>query len=126
MQVLMLPGKKPIRHSRQARFQIIDTVAMMRPLTKSARQVLDARNIPTLIRDAFRVAQSERPGPVHLELPEDIAAQLTERFAVIPSTPTLRPVAPDSAIQHAAEMIAAAHHPLIVMGGGANRPGLAP
>src|SRR6201998_2989534 len=60
MPLLMITGQKPIRHSRQARFQIIDTVAMRRPLPKSARQVLDARNIPTLVRDAFRVAGSER------------------------------------------------------------------
>jgi len=126
MPMLMITGQKPILQSRQARFQVIDTVAMMRPLTKMAKQIIDAGNIPTLVRDAFRVAQSERPGPVHLELPEDIAAQLTERFAVIPSTPMPRPVAPVSAIQRAVEMIAAARHPLIVMGGGANRPGLAP
>src|ERR1700738_118389 len=105
MPMLMITGQKPILQSRQARFQVIDTVAMMRPLTKMAKQIIDAGNIPTLVRDAFRVAQAERPGPVHLELPEDIAAQWTERFAVIPSTPTPRPVAPASAIQHAAEMI---------------------
>src|SRR5579859_3592034 len=103
MPMLMITGQKPILQSRQARFQVIDTVAMMRPLTKMAKQIIDAGNIPTLVRDAFRVAQSERPGPVHLELPEDIAAQLTERFAVIPSTPMPRPVAPVSAIQRAVE-----------------------
>ena len=46
MPMLMITGQKPIRHSRQARFQIIDTVAMMRPLTKSARQVLDRPQHP--------------------------------------------------------------------------------
>src|SRR5246127_151976 len=93
MPMLLITGQKPIRHSRQARFQIIDTVAMMRPLTKSARQVLDARNIPTLVRDAFRLAQSERPGPVHLELPEDIASQLTEFSAVVPVSASFCPLA---------------------------------
>jgi acetolactate synthase-1/2/3 large subunit len=126
MPMLMITGQKPIRHSRQARFQIIDTVAMMRPLTKSARQVLDARNIATLVRDAFRVAQSERPGPVHLELPEDIAAQLTDVSDVVPVSPSFRPVAADEAVHEAARKIAAAMSPLIVLGGGANRPGLAP
>src|SRR5260370_17536139 len=100
MQVLMLPGKKPIRHSRQARFQIIDTVAMMRPLTKSARQVLDARNIPTLVRDAFRVAQSERPGPVHLELPEDIASQRTDFSGTVPISSSFRPLPPHTPIRY--------------------------
>ena len=76
--MLMITGQKPILQSRQARFQIIDTVGMMQPLTKMAKQIIDARNIPALVRDAFRIAQEERPGPVHLELPEDIAAQEVE------------------------------------------------
>jgi acetolactate synthase I/II/III large subunit len=126
MPMLMITGQKPIRHSRQARFQIIDTVAMMRPLTKSARQVLDARNIPTLVRDAFRVAQSERPGSVHLELPEDIASQLTDFSGTVPVSSSFRPLAAEGSIQEAARKIAHASHPLLVLGAGANRPGLAP
>jgi acetolactate synthase-1/2/3 large subunit len=51
---MMITGQKPILHSRQARFQFVDVVSLIRPLTKSAKQVLDAGNIPTLIRDAFR------------------------------------------------------------------------
>jgi acetolactate synthase-1/2/3 large subunit len=126
MPMLLITGQKPILQSRQARFQMIDTVAMMRPLTKMAKQVLDAGNIPTLVRDAFRVAQEERPGPVHLELPEDIAAQLTERSSVIPFTTVDHPVASEKAIENAARRIASSLHPLVVIGAGANRPGLAP
>ena len=74
MPMVMITGQKAIRSSRQARFQIVDIVATMRPLTKMATQIVAAQSIPTLVRDAFRVAQQERPGPVHLELPEDIAA----------------------------------------------------
>jgi acetolactate synthase-1/2/3 large subunit len=126
MPMLMITGQKPIRHSRQARFQIIDTVAMMRPITKSARQVADARNIATLVRDAFRVAQSERPGPVHLELPEDIAAQSTNSVDLVPVSSSFPPVASDDAIRDAVRKISQATYPLIVLGAGANRPGLAP
>jgi acetolactate synthase-1/2/3 large subunit len=64
--MLMITGQKPVLQSRQARFQIIDTVGMMQPLTKMAKQIIDAHNIPALVRDAFRIAQEERPGPVHL------------------------------------------------------------
>src|SRR3954447_24619256 len=74
MPMVMITGQKAIRSSRQARFQIVDIVTTMRPLTKMATQIVSAQSIPTLVRDAFRVAQQERPGPVHLELPEDIAA----------------------------------------------------
>jgi acetolactate synthase I/II/III large subunit len=126
MPMLMITGQKPILQSRQARFQIIDTVAMMRPLTKSARQVVDAGQIPTLVRDAFRTAQEERPGPVHLELPEDVAGQTTGRSTPIPVTTLYRPVATNEAILRAVATIRAAKHPLLLIGGGANRPGLAP
>ena len=102
MPMLMITGQKPVLQSRQAQFQIIDTVSMMRPLTKSAKQVIDAGNIPTLVRDAFRMAEAERPGPVHLELPEDIAAQLTERSAVVPVSAAFRTVAAEEAIVSAA------------------------
>ena len=70
--MLMVTGQKPIHQSKQARFQIIDAVAMMRPLTKQAKQIIDARHIPAMVRDAFRIAKAERPGPVHFELPEDV------------------------------------------------------
>ncbi|HEY5214212.1 MAG TPA: acetolactate synthase large subunit [Acidobacteriaceae bacterium] len=125
MPMLMVTGQKPILHSRQARFQIIDTVAMMRPITKSAKQVLDAGNIPTLVRDAFRVAKAERPGPVHLELPEDIAGQISEHSAIVPISSVFAPVASRESVERAANMIASSRCPLIVIGGGANRPGLA-
>ncbi|TGS55547.1 acetolactate synthase large subunit, partial [Mesorhizobium sp. M1D.F.Ca.ET.183.01.1.1] len=58
--------------SRQARFQIVDVIASMKPLTKMTRQIVSAASIPTIVRDAFRTEMEERPGPVHLELPEDI------------------------------------------------------
>src|SRR5437870_4465350 len=78
MPMLMITGQKGIMTSRQARFQIVDTVAAMRPLTKLTRQIVSPATIPTLVRDAFRVAQEERPGPVHLELPEDVAGEQVE------------------------------------------------
>jgi acetolactate synthase-1/2/3 large subunit len=126
MPMVIITGQKPILHSRQARFQMVDVVSLMRPLTKSAKQVLDAGNIPTLVRDAFRTALEERPGPVHLELPEDIAAQMAGAVHVVPVAPARRPIAPAEAIAAAAELIAPARHPLVMIGGGANRPGLEP
>jgi acetolactate synthase-1/2/3 large subunit len=126
MPMVIITGQKPILHSRQARFQIIDTVSLMRPLTKAAKQVLDARNIPSLVRDAFRMALEERPGPVHLELPEDIAAQTAEHAHVVPITPAQRPIAPDQTIAAAAALVVQAKHPLVMLGSGTNRPGLAP
>src|ERR1700744_5778044 len=74
MPMIMITGQKGILHSKQARFQVVDIVAAMKPLTKMAHQIVSTATIPSMVRDAFRVAQQERPGPVHLELPEDVAA----------------------------------------------------
>src|SRR5829696_88113 len=72
MPMILLTGQKGIMSSRQARFQVVDMVATMRPLTKMARQIVSPATIPSVVREAFRVAMEERPGPVHLELPEYI------------------------------------------------------
>src|ERR1700749_1130752 len=104
MPMVMITGQKAIRSSRQARFQIVDIVATMRPLTKMATQIISAQSIPTLVRDAFRVAQEERPGPVHLELPEDVAADEASAELLPPHAVEI-PVAPVHAIERAATMI---------------------
>ena len=75
MPMILITGQKGILSSKQARFQIVDVVSSMTPLTKMARQIVSTRTIPSIVREAFRVAQQERPGPVHLELPEDIAGE---------------------------------------------------
>jgi acetolactate synthase-1/2/3 large subunit len=124
MPMVMITGQKAIRSSRQARFQIVDIVATMRPLTKMATQIVSAQSIPTLVRDAFRVAQQERPGPVHLELPEDVAADETGAEMVPPHVVDLS-VAPAAAIERAAAMIMAARRPLVMLGAAASRPRLA-
>ncbi|HUN95109.1 MAG TPA: acetolactate synthase large subunit, partial [Bradyrhizobium sp.] len=93
-------------------------------LTKLATQIVSAQSIPTLVRDAFRVAQQERPGPVHLELPEDVASDYAEA-AMVPAHPVELPVAPAVAIERAAAMISAAKRPLVMLGAAASRPRLA-
>lgn len=122
MPVLFITGQKPIRKSKQGRFQIVDVVRMMEPLTKRTRQIVDPNNIPYLVRDAFRIAEQEKPGAVHLELPEDIAALEVDRepFAVVNVLP---PAAAEKAIREACRMIQQAKHPLICVASGANRSG---
>jgi len=124
MPMVMITGQKAIHTSRQAKFQIVDIVATMRPLTKMATQIVSAQSIPTLVRDAFRVAQQERPGPVHLELPEDVASDEAQA-GIIQAHPVELAVAPAVAIDRAAAMIAAAERPLVMLGAAASRPQLA-
>ncbi len=123
MPMVMITGQKGILSSRQARFQIVDTIATMRPLTKLSRQIVSPATIPTLVRDAFRVAQEERPGPVHLELPEDIAAEtVASPPPLVPPHPIDIPVAHRAALDRAAKMLLAAERPLIMLGAAASRP----
>uniref|UniRef100_UPI004047A189 acetolactate synthase large subunit n=1 Tax=Yoonia sp. TaxID=2212373 RepID=UPI004047A189 len=121
MPLLMITGQKPIKTSKQGRFQIIDVVDMMRPLTKFTRQIVSAGSIPALVREAFRIAQQERPGAVHLELPEDIAAETTQDDHVFEVKPYQTSVCGAAALQSAAQMIRQARHPLLLVGAGANR-----
>jgi acetolactate synthase I/II/III large subunit len=124
MPMILITGQKPIKSSSQARFQIVDMVATMKPLTKLARQIVSTGSIPSLVREAFRVAAEERPGPVHLELPEDIAREKTAGEALIAPHPTELPIAPPAALDRAADMIRRAERPLVMLGAAASRPRL--
>ncbi|WP_181275723.1 acetolactate synthase large subunit [Brevibacterium oceani] len=121
MPVIMITGQKGIRTAEQAAFQMVNTVATMDPLTKSSRQITSAAMIPTLVREAFRVAQAERPGPVHLELPEDIAGSPVDGFELIEPHTNSRPVAGETAIANAANVIREAKRPLLMLGADASR-----
>lgn len=120
MPMLMITGQKPVKSSKQGQFQIVDIVDMMRPLTKYTRQIVSGSNIPPRVREAFRLAVEERPGAVHLELPEDIASeQCVDR--PIPASLVRRPLAEEKAIKAAEEKILSAVDPIMVIGAAANR-----
>ena len=118
--MLMITGQKPIKKSKQGRFQILDVVDMMRPITKYTHQLTSADNIPARVREAMRLAQEEKPGATHLELPEDIAHDPTDATPIPPSF-ARRPVPDAKAIRQAVSAIEAAKSPVLVIGAGANR-----
>ena len=120
MPMLMITGQKPIKSSKQGQFQIVDIVEMMRPLTKYTQQIVSGDNVASKIREAFRLAEEERPGAVHLELPEDIARDDTE-LQLFPKNRVRRPVAEEKGIAQAAAMIERAKSPLLLIGAAANR-----
>src|ERR1700757_3108743 len=124
MPMIMLTGQKAIMTAKQARFQIVDVIASMRPLTKMARQIITPASIPAIVRDAFRVAMEERPGPVHLELQEEGGAEETDGVPLVPPHPIELPVAPPAALDRAAKMICETQRPLVMLGAGSSRPKL--
>ena len=120
MPMMMITGQKPIKKSKQGRFQILDVVAMMGPITKYTHQMAASDNIPSRVREAFRLAEEEKPGAVHIELPEDIADEHTDALPIKRSV-SRRPSADPKAVRAAVEALENAKSPVLVIGAGANR-----
>jgi len=118
--VVVITGQRAIKGNLQGEFQIVSVVAMMEPITKMARQIVSADRIPSMVREAFKLSEEERPGAVHLELPEDIALEKSssvplKRFKI------RRPAPDPKAVKTAVKMIEESKHPLIMIAAGANR-----
>lgn len=120
MPMMMITGQKPVKKSKQGRFQMIDTVHILNSITKFTKQIIHSESIPALVRQAFRQAETERPGAVHLELPEDVAKEKVDE-PLMAIEKIRRPIAEGKAIGQAVEMIEQARFPLLVIGAGANR-----
>ncbi len=123
MPMVMITGQKGILSSRQARFQMVDIVAAMKPLTKLSRQIVSPLMIPTLVREAFRVAEEERPGPVPPGTTRRYRGrEECEEVALIPPHPVELPLASAESLDRAAQMIVHAEYPLLMLGAAASRP----
>ncbi len=120
MPLIMITGQKPIKKSKQGQFQIIDVVKLFAPICKMSKQIVHGNTIPALVREAFRIAQEERPGAVLLELPEDIAAEECDAHVMQPHDRHYA-VADDEVLDEAVKLIKEAKMPLVLIGAGANR-----
>lgn len=120
MPILMVTGQKPIKKSKQGRFQILEVVEMMKPITKFTHQLASADNIPSRVREAYRLAEEEKPGATHIEFPEDVADEHTDSTPIKPSL-ARRPSADTKAVRAAVKLIEQAKSPILVIGAGGNR-----
>ncbi len=118
--LVAITGQKAVRDNWQAAFQLIDVVRLMQPVTKHASSIADPGTIPTVLRNAFKLAQAERPGAVHVELPEDVAGTETHATVQKPGHGR-RPVPDQKMIDGATGLINRALHPLMILSAGANR-----
>src|SRR5258707_7875109 len=107
--------------------QVVDIVRMIEPVTKWNTRVERVEAIPEIVRKAFRVAILEKPGPTHIELPENLAAAPVDDDArpLVPGKAYF-PEPTDEAIAHAAELIATSQRPLVLAGNGGLRRRAAP
>lgn len=118
--IVSISGQKAVRDNWQGLFQLIDVVSLMKPITKRAVSIADPNSIPTIVREAFKIAESERPGAVHIELPEDIAGAETD--AEIQRRGEMGKSFPDpETIDAAMKLIREAEYPLIIVSAGACR-----
>ncbi len=100
--------------------QYLDLVAMFAPVTRWNTQIVRPSNTPEIVRKAFRRSQSEKPGAVHIDLPENIAAMEALGKPLLIETPETT-VAPERSLNAAAHLISQAKHPLILAGNGVIR-----
>ncbi len=122
MPVLVITGQKPIKHSKQGKFQVIDVVGMMKPITKYSSVIVDGARVPSLLSHAFTTAEDEKPWAVHLELPEDIAGEMIDdHFAPIEFEKIRRPIADEKAIARIIAKLESAKNPMILVWAWANR-----
>ena len=120
MPMVMITGQKPVKTSKQGAFQILDVVDMMKPITKFTHQLVSGENIPNKVREAFRLAEEERPGAAHLEVPEDICEEDVD-LQPLKASSVRRSIAEDKSVAAAVEKIKQAKSPLLLIGAGANR-----
>jgi acetolactate synthase-1/2/3 large subunit len=120
MPLLVITGQKPIKKSKQGKFQIVDVVGMMKPITKFSETIVSADRVASSVYHAIRTAENERPGAVHLEFPEDIAEEETNAKPIAWEK-IRRPVPDDKNIDMLVEAIESAKAPIIMIGAGANR-----
>lgn len=120
MPLLVITGQKPIKKSKQGMFQIIDVVGMMKPITKMSETIVSGDRVAAMVNRAVRTAEEERPGAVHIELPEDIAEEETVDLP-IPWHEVRRPDADHTTVESATLAIKNSKMPIVVIAAGANR-----
>lgn len=118
--MLVLTGQGSTDRLHKESHQIMDVVSMFRPVTKWATTVVNPDTIPEIVRKAVRLARTEKPGAVHIELPEDVAAEETTAIPISPRR-FRRPVPGEKIVDQAFAAIADARRPVIVAGNGCIR-----
>jgi len=119
--LVAIGGSSPRVYLGMEAFQEIDQVAIMKPITKRAERIYDARRIPDMVATAFREATAGRPGPVYLDLPGDVLGEKIEAESVsYPAAwrPAPRTLGDPAAVREAIALLARAERPVVVAGSG--------
>ncbi|MGI9262974.1 MAG: acetolactate synthase large subunit [Woeseiaceae bacterium] len=118
--MLVLTGQGSTDRLHKESHQIMDVVSMFEPVTKWATTILNADTIPEIVRKAVRIARTEKPGAVHIELPEDVASHESEKSPLEPRR-FRRSVPDEKIVNQAFDMLREAKRPVIIAGNGCIR-----
>jgi acetolactate synthase-1/2/3 large subunit len=118
--MLVLTGQAGFERQHKESHQVMDVVALFRPVTKWTQTIHRPENIPEVLRKAVRLARTEKPGACHVELAEDVA-KLETSGEPIPPRRFRRPVPDDAIVDRAWDTIRRARRPIIVAGNGTIR-----
>jgi acetolactate synthase-1/2/3 large subunit len=119
--LVVISGQVPMSLIGTDGFQEIDAIGISRPCTKHNYLVTDAKDLPRVLKEAFYIARSGRPGPVHVDIPKDVTAQVEEfNYDIELHLETYKPNVKGNPrqIKKAMEAIAKAKRPLFYLGGG--------
>jgi acetolactate synthase-1/2/3 large subunit len=118
--LVALTGQSGLERMHKESHQYINVVELMAPITKWNARVTDPDIVPEAVRKAFKVAEAEKPGSTHLELPEDVIAAKAEGHP-LPAGPTVRPRPATGDLERAAAILGEARHCVVLAGNGVVR-----
>src|SRR4051794_22924693 len=124
--LVALTGQGDLERMHKESHQYIDVVSLFRPITKWNAQVRNARIIPEVVRKAFKVAQEQKPGPTHIELPEDVMSATVDAAPLPAPRRGRRPEPSAEDLLRAAEIIRDAANPVVLAGNGVLRTRASP
>ena len=118
--LVALTGQSDLERMHKESHQYIDLIGILRPVVKWNARVSSPEIVPEVVRKAFMVAESEKPGATHLELPEDVMGRPLDA-SPLPRRAPVQPEPGGKELERAAELIDAASHPIALVGNGAVR-----
>jgi tartronate-semialdehyde synthase len=117
--IITITGQVPVAQLHREGFQAVDICEIVKPVVKKSFLCKEAAQIPWIFREAFRIAREGRPGPVHIDLPQDVQQQLISYDVTVDEPLPVFPMPPASAkVRRAVEWLANAERPVLMPGGG--------
>jgi acetolactate synthase I/II/III large subunit len=123
--LVALTGQSDLERMHKESHQFIDTVSLFRPITKWNVRLQSPAIVPEAVRKAFRVARAQKPGPTHLELPEDVMEAPLDAVPLPVRHDIRRPMPSQAELEGAAELIRESKSPIVLAGNGLVRVGAA-